>query len=152
MKKNGFTLVELLAVIVLIAIITVIGGFSITGAQKQINKDLWNTQESLIISRAKTFGEDNKQYIENMSCNDYKGSLKSKCLKISVQNLIDRKYLSTKDKDGCDNKVLVNDTVTKDKASCYNENICYYVNNWPIYIYLENNNVYAELITPNECL
>lgn len=147
--NKGFTLVELLVVIILIATIALIGTYGITGAQRQINKDMWDAEEQMIINRAKVFGEDNKNHIEESVCNDYKGTRKDKCLKIYVQTLIDRKYYSTKEKDKCDQKVVVNELY--DQEGCLMDTSCYYINNWPIYIYIENNSVYAEMPEPSYC-
>lgn len=160
MNNKGFTLIELLAVIVLIALVATIGSFGVTGAQNKIKEDIWNSQYNLIKNRAIIFGEDNKLHIvnQNKSCtfeediNGVKSTVtKNPCIEVSIQNLIERRYLSTKEQDGCGNKVLVNETFKKNMVACFDEDTCYYVNTWPVYVYIENDNVYATIVTPDKC-
>ena len=48
MKKNGFTLVELLGVITILAIVAVLGSYSISEVSKIIKTNLWNNKIKLI--------------------------------------------------------------------------------------------------------
>ena len=41
MKKNGFTLVELLAVIVILAVVTSMASVGVSSLRKGINKRMW---------------------------------------------------------------------------------------------------------------
>lgn len=41
MKKNGFTLVELLAVVVILALITLMGTVGVSSLKDGINKSMW---------------------------------------------------------------------------------------------------------------
>ena len=45
MKKNGFTLVELLAVIVILAIVTSMASVGVSSLRKGINKSMWNSRK-----------------------------------------------------------------------------------------------------------
>lgn len=137
MKKNGFTLIELLAVVCLIAIIATIGTYGVSRVKENISKSLWESKVELIENKAKTYGEDNKMRL-TANCN-FEGKTYSKCLRITVQTLLDSNYLPSKEKDDSGKKVIVNDTVAKNHGS-------YYANNLPIFIYLENDYVYARLI------
>ena len=51
MNKNGFTLVELLAAVVIISIITLMGSIGIAAAKRGINQSLWNTNIELMYLR-----------------------------------------------------------------------------------------------------
>ena len=52
MNKKGFTLVELMAVIVIISIIALVGVTSITGVRKQMDKKLFEEKLNSAISSA----------------------------------------------------------------------------------------------------
>ncbi len=146
--KNGFTLVELLATIVIISIITLIGTVGISSARKGINQSMWNTNIELIENSGASFGSDKKAYIETLttSCN-VDGTFKSPCLTVTVQTLIDRGYLNTKDyinyKGTEKFKVVVNKTVDKSDNEDENFENGYYVNNNKVGIYIENDITYA---------
>lgn len=64
MNKKGFTLVELMAVIVLISIIALVGVTSITGVRKQMDKKLFEEKLNSAISSAEKWGEDNKDMLD----------------------------------------------------------------------------------------
>lgn len=137
MKKNGFTLVELLAVVVIIAIITAIGSVGITAVKKNINNNLWESTVRLIESGAARYGDDYKNRLKN-TC-EVDGVTKYSCLTVKVQYLIDKNYIKTKETDDGNKKVLVDKRVEKDEAG-------YYINDYYVSIYLEDNIVYARYI------
>ena len=58
--KSGFTLVELMAVIVIVAIISFIGYAGITAVQNNIANNLWEGKVESIEYGAALYGEDNK--------------------------------------------------------------------------------------------
>lgn len=60
MNKKGFTLVELMAVIVLISVVALIGVSSVIGVRKQMNRKLFEDKMTSAISAAEKWGEDNK--------------------------------------------------------------------------------------------
>ena len=149
MKNNGFTLVELLAVVVIISIITLMGTVGIQAAKRGINGYMWETTEELIESAAQTFGNDKKEYIKNLdnAC-EIDGESKVHCITITVQTLIDRGYLTTRDtityNDIEKYKVITNKTVDKSNNEEENFKNGYYVNNYNIFIYVENDVVYTK--------
>ena len=63
MNKKGFTLVELMAVIVIISIIALVGVTSITGVRKQLDKKLFEEKLNSAIASAEKWGEDNKDML-----------------------------------------------------------------------------------------
>lgn len=63
MNKKGFTLVELMAVIVIISIIALVGVTSITGVRKQMDKKLFEEKLTSAIASAEKWGEDNKDML-----------------------------------------------------------------------------------------
>lgn len=132
-NKKGFTLIELMAVIVLVAIITAIGTYSIIGLQSSIDESMWRSRIDLIENSAKRFGEDNKVLLTN-TCNTSEG-IKTACLEITVQTLFDRNYISSKEKDEDGNKIMYN---ASDEI----------VNGYNILVYIENELYYAELVQP----
>ena len=157
MTKNGFTLVELLAMIVIISIIMVMGSIGITAVKKGINQSLWNSTVKLIENAGENFGNDKKNYITNLDSNvhycDIDGNRISPCLTVTVQTLIDKNYLNTKEtinyNDVNNYKVIVNKTVNKaDVVVPADEEVNfkngYYVNRVKVYIYVENDITYAK--------
>lgn len=71
MNRKGFTLVELLAVIVLIAVITLITIPSIKYASKRIQQKNYETKVKLIKAAAEEYGDDYKEIILYSSTNTY---------------------------------------------------------------------------------
>ena len=60
MNKKGFTLVEILAVLVIIVVVSLIGTVSITGVKRKMEENLFKNKLGEIISAASKWGEDNK--------------------------------------------------------------------------------------------
>lgn len=146
MNSKGFTLVELLAVIVIMALIAVIGSVGISTLSAAINNYMWNSTVSLIEAGAITYGEDNQGIIEQRSTTCVVDEeTKSPCITVSLQTLINKGYISTREKDDDDKKVLINPSKDKYDTDAENYNSGYYVDaeNEYVYIYIENEVVYA---------
>lgn len=124
--KKGFTLVELMAVLVLIVIISIIGYAGITAVKNNIEKNLWETKVEEIETGAIKYGQDNLNKL-NGTCNDI-----SNCLEVTVEFLINSNYVNTDEENDEGIEIITNNT---------NGDI---VNNKKVYIYLKNNRVYAE--------
>ncbi len=153
MKKNGFTLVELLAVIVILAIVTSMASVGVSSLRKGINKSMWNSTVELIENGAKNYCSDKKTQIKNIDVSKNKCMINGKeyvpCLTIKVEDLLERKYVNTKNYAIRNNekiKVLVNNTVIKSDNETENFKNGYYVNGGKVYIYLENDLCYAKYI------
>ncbi len=141
MKNKGFTLVELLAVITLMAIISLIGATGIVAVKNSIYENMWNSTVEYIETSAAKYGDDNKNRLKNECVVD--GVTRYSCLNLSVQYLINKTYIKTKEVDNSNNKVLINKTISESDNDIENYNNKYYINNTCVYIYLENEVVYA---------
>ncbi len=80
MNKKGFTLVELLAVIVILALLALVANSSVTNVVRNSKSDLYNAQLELIESAAKTWGAENLDKLPE----------DGKCSYITLKNL--KKY------------------------------------------------------------
>lgn len=150
MNKKGFTLVELLAVIVILAVVMLIGSVSLTGVRDKMNKNMFEAKLDLVIGAAKSWGQDNKNALssrrsvkvlrENASGSITSTTILSYGVSMSINDLINSTYLETEETSSdyscgaatC--KVVINN---------YNSKI---VNDLNIFIYLEHNRVYACII------
>ena len=61
MNKKGFTLVEIMAVIIIISVIALVGVTSVAGVRRQMDRKLFEDKLSSAISSAEKWGEDNKE-------------------------------------------------------------------------------------------
>lgn len=93
-KKNGFTLVELLAVIVILAIVGCIGAVATISIKEKMNQKMFNEQLKEIISAAETYGSDNKELFDELALDgtNYDNDLEKTVMRISVQELIATGY------------------------------------------------------------
>lgn len=138
MKKSGFTLVELLVVIVILCLISGIAYAGVSAVNNNVKEKLWDSTKDLIVSGATSYGEDNKNKLNGSSnC----GGKHSNCITVTVGELIGKGYITTKetavDSYGEEYKVLINDKTGES------------VNDTNVYIWLENDLVYAEYIEKN---
>lgn len=67
MNKKGFTLAEVLAVIVLMGILVTIAIPTINTITNNINKRLFNTKKELILTSAEKYAKDNKEFFTDGS-------------------------------------------------------------------------------------
>lgn len=89
MKKKGFTLPELLVVIVIIGVIAVIAVPSIILINKNINKRLYNSKVDMIVSAAELYASDNPDI--------FNGTAE---VKVYVAELLNNNYLKIETSDG----------------------------------------------------
>lgn len=143
--NKGFTLVELMAVLVLIVIIATIGYAGITVVNNNIEKNLWNTTVEEIETGAVQYGQDNLSRLTSTCSNG-----KSNCLELTVEDLIERNYIDTdeyeceKDSNGNCKEDNGGNIIYTDREIITNNVTGEIVNDNIVFIYLENNRVYAE--------
>lgn len=123
-NKNGFTLVELLAVIVVLAIIITIAVPSAISISNKIKAKMYETKIQMILDAAKLYGQENPSNVVN-SIDNCSNS------KITVGTLVNDGYIK---KDDVKNGNVVN---PKDNSSMNNLKIC---------IYKKNNRVYSKIM------
>lgn len=133
MNQKAFTLVELLAVIVLISVITVIAVPLVKFANKQINEKNFDAKKEVITQAAEDYGEDYKEIILYSdlapTCTVHTSN---PCIRVKVSDLMNNGYL-TKDPNEKTN-VIRN---PKNDAS---------MNSYYIEIYIKHNRAYADLV------
>lgn len=130
--NKGFTLVELMAVLVLIVIIASIGYAGITAVQRNINQNLWEATVEEIETGAVKYGQDNLNTLNtNETCN-IDGSETRNCIEVTVEFLINSNYIDTDEVDDSEKEIITNNVT----GEIVNDNI--------VCIYLENNRVYAQ--------
>lgn len=105
--KHGFTLVELMVVIALIAVLMVLFMPNLLGVDSSTKKNIYNKKVETAEIGAKSFINDNKNYIKNTTNNKYY------CVTISF--LIKEGYLVSDGVDGA----YYNNPLTNDKMDGY---------------------------------
>ena len=160
MNKKGFTLVELMAVIVIISIIALVGVTSITGVRKQMDKKLFEEKLNSAISSAEKWGEDNKEELTHnitISVKDGDETVEKtvKGAKLTIGNLIANGYYESEEavNPNLYNGYVCNSTDKKDPKGYKDGDLCrnvitnnvdnLIVNEISIKIFTKNNRVYA---------
>lgn len=131
MNNKGFTLVEILATIVLIALLLGLGIPGVMKISENMKKRAYNTKVDLIEQAGILWGQDNKTRLQsNPDCqikkNNNNSEGKYNCKKIKINDLIAEDYLEA-DADGKFIDPIDNSDLT-DKC---------------VYVYKKNNRVYA---------
>ena len=103
MSKKGFTLVELLAVIVILSLLAIITTTSVTKLVSDAKTDLSSTQIELIKSAAEIWGAKNMDKLPKAN----------ECLYITLQDLKNEGVLDNNVIDPKDNKEISNNTKIK---------------------------------------
>ena len=126
MKNNkGFTLVELMAVIVVLAIIIAIAVPSAITISHKIKLKMYDTKIDMILSSAKICGQDNPASVGiDSTCGTGVG-------KVKVSELVSKGYIK---KDDTEKGSVLNPV---DNSSLNEHSVC---------IYKKNNRIYAEKI------
>ena len=134
MNKKGFTLIELLAVIVIMSIIVTLTFYSIRGSVQKSHKTMLETKLNSAREAAIVYGQENQNTMIFNTCTLNAGgkNINKKCVKVTIQELIDEGYLETEEVDSSGKKILKNDVNGKS------------LNNEKVWIYRQNNRIYAE--------
>ena len=122
-KRRGFTLVELLATLVVLSIVIGIATVSINRVLNKNKQAAYESKIEIIIRQAKQYAQDNESFLH-----DSNGRYSSKyvCNVISVQELLDAGYLDAKDNDLVDDKT--NDIIDpRNGSSLLTKNILVYI-------------------------
>lgn len=140
MNKKGFTLVELLAVIVLIAVISTIGIASYLGVKKQIDRKRFTNKLFESVSSAEKWGEYNKDKLINKDENNLSYAV------VKLSELINTNYFETEEtfdatKYNCSNK---ENGLCKNVAVNNVDNIV--INDLQIKVFKKNKQIYGCII------
>ena len=142
MNKKGFTLVEILAVLVIIVVVSLIGTVSITGVKRKMEENLFKNKLGEIISAASKWGEDNKSKLNTepektvgfLITNGYLET--EEAINLVKYNYEDKCGSDKNDVNGYEEDGLCKNVITN--------NVDYIVlNSLVVLIYRENNRVYS---------
>lgn len=131
-KKNGFSLVEILAVIVILSIVATMATFNVMKTRENSMKKLLNTKIDELEASAILYGQENQGSLEG-TCTVDNEEYKF-CKLVTVKDLIDNDYYTTSEENRNNKKDLINN-VTNKSMLCDE-----------IQIYKKNNRVYAKAI------
>ena len=92
-KKNGFSLVEILAVIVILSIVATMATFSVMKTRENSMKKLLNTKIDELEASAILYGQENQGSLEG-TCTVDNEEYKF-CKLVTVKELIDNDYYTT---------------------------------------------------------
>lgn len=143
MDKNGFTLVELLAVIVIMGILLVVAVPAVLSFSQNIKNDMFCTKVETAEKSAQLYGQDNIDKISKSTCKNVKlkdGSIDTKdsCGTVSIKALLRKGYLK---KEEGSTKGLKDDFMDPRGGSMKDNNLL---------VYIKNKRVYAAYVFSNE--
>jgi len=136
-NKKGFTLVEILATIVLISLLLGLGIPGIMKISQNMKKRNYNTKVDLIEQAGILWGQNNKTELQRDKCDIDKDSntgesgKESNCRVKKIDDLIKSDYLEADGKDDSNNYIYINPETDKNIIAC------------EVYIYIKDNRVYA---------
>lgn len=135
MKKNGFTLIEVLAVIVILGIIMSIGAISVINIRNNSYKDLLETKKQNLEAAAIVYGQENPGVLKDKcEVDNYKSDY---CAVVTVATLINGKYFKSTETNASGEADLINNVTNKS------------MKNDKIQIYRKNNSIYAKYLENN---
>lgn len=133
-NKKGFTLVELLGVIIILGLVITISFTSINAVKKNSLENLVETKKNAIVQAAILYGQDNPNVlVENSVTNDCQGN--QYCAKLTVEFLIENNYI--------DSEYINNDN---GKYDMINDVTGESMINQEVLVYRQNNRIYAKLL------
>ena len=107
MNRKGFTLVELLAVIIILSLLALITGVAVTKIVKDSKEEISDIQKALILSAAKTWGADNINKLPDTG----------NCIYIRLQDIQNGGYISPNIIDSKTNSPIAGSVKIKISAS-----------------------------------
>ena len=132
MNKKGFTLVEVLAVVVILSIILSLATLGVMNIRRNSLQKLVDTKISNLESSAIIYGQENQnELIETCNVDEVNYDF---CKLVNVKYLIENEYYTTNEVNSENKKDLINN-VTNKSMLCDE-----------IQIYKKNNRVYAKAI------
>ena len=133
-NKKGFTLVELLAVIIILGLVITISFTSINAVRNNSLNNLLEMKQDAIVQGAILYGQDNPEMLTIESAtNDCQGN--SYCTKVTVQFLLEHNYIDSEYIDEeSGNYDMITDVTGESMA------------NLEVLIYRKNNSIYAEIL------
>lgn len=135
MKKNGFTLIEVLAVLVILSIIMSIGAISVINIRNNSYKDLLETKKQNLEAAAIVYGQENPDVLKDKcEVDSYKSDY---CAMVTVATLINGKYFKSTETNASGEVDLINNVTNKS------------MKNDKIQIYRKNNSIYAKYLENN---
>lgn len=132
MKKNGFTLIEVLAVIVILSIVVSLATISVMKIRNDSLKELLQTKVNNLEAAAKVYGQENPDELKfNCGVEGYSSDF---CTVVTVGELIEGNYFKSTERNKDGNIDLINNVTNE---SMWNDEII---------IYKKNNNYYAKYL------
>ena len=125
MNKKGFTLVELLAVIAILAIVTGLAMFSINNAYKNSREKILEDYISNIENSAINYVQNTNNILNSTDCsriNNKKSTDYDRCKVFTVAELLNLGQLTTDEKDGKIYNKVTNLDMMADEVTVYREN------------------------------
>ena len=145
MNEKGFTLVELMAVIVLISIIALIGVTSVMGIRRQMDTKLFEEKLTSAIASAEKWGDDNKDELNIFTVSPKKILTLGELVASGYYRSEEGVNPTTYNYNECATKGsiygYVDGELCKDVVTNNVDNVI--VNEIEIYVYIKNNRVYA---------
>ena len=132
MNKNGFTLIEILAVIAILCILVTIATFSVMKTKENSMKKILNIKIGDLEASGILYGQENQEEL-NLKCTIDNEKYEF-CTKKTVKELIDSDYYKSNEVNSSNKKDLINN-VTNKSMLCDE-----------IQIYKKNNRVYAKAL------
>lgn len=128
MIKNGFTLVELLAVLVILALVIMISVPGVSIAKDYLNKKSLEIKIGLIESGATLWGQDNKSLLNTTTCEIE--NKEYQCYKVPISTLLSDNFIDSDSLEGDVRNPVNNYDFSKDN-NCFG------------YVYKKNNRIDA---------
>lgn len=113
MKQKGFTLVELLATVVILTFLALITSTAITGVAKNSKMELYNTQKELIKSAADEYLSENKRLFPEATEGTPEVIVYFNLSDIQESGILDRNIKNAKTGENLvDNDLIIKTTIT----------------------------------------